>query len=386
MAGASSAAPPRRWCVFGAQAMPGLVPVALPPGRAVSSGPSPVVPVVPAAVVPAPAPPADQASVGPVGPVMVGPAAAGAAVAGPVAAGAELGRWSGRARLRLVRVDPRIGLILYTVGQVALLAMLYVGYGLSRHLATGREPEALGNALDVWHLERFLHLPDEAVLQGAVLAHEWIPRGANWYYVGIHFPAAILLLVWVFARHREHWRRVRNVIILATGVGLVIHLLFPLAPPRFLPEMVPALRLVDTGAVLGPSPYSDATDGVANQYAAMPSLHVGWAVLEAWAVVTILRHRARWLALIQPLATVAVVVVTANHYWLDGIVGALLVAGAVILVGRRGPGTEAPAVVSRGFRAPTAQRAAARLVPLPADGSREPRGVVEPCSGGVPPA
>lgn len=383
MAGASSAAPPQRWCVFGSQALPGLVPVALPLGRAGSSAPPPVVPVVPAAVVPSPAPPAEEAVAGP---VMAGPAVAGAPIAGAVAPGAELGRRAGWARLRLVRVGPRIGLILYTVGQVALLAMLYVGYGLSRHLATGREPEALGNALGVWHLERFLHLPDEAVLQGAVLAHEWIPRGANWYYVGIHFPAAILLLVWVFARHREHWRRVRNVIILATGVGLVIHLLFPLAPPRFLPEMVPALRLVDTGAVLGPSPYSDATDGVANQYAAMPSLHVGWAVLEAWAVVTILRHRARWLALIQPLATVAVVVVTANHYWLDGIVGALLAAGAVILVGRRGPGTETPAVVSRGFRAPAAQRSAGRLVPLPADGSHEPRGVVEPCSGGVPPA
>ncbi|OAA25575.1 PAP2 superfamily protein [Frankia sp. EI5c] len=230
----------------------------------------------------------------------------------------------------------RLGVLLYAISQVVLLALLYVGYGFSRHLAIGREEEALDNAVEIWRLERFLRLPGEAALQSALLAQEWLLRGANWYYIGVHFPAAVLLLVWVFGLHRGHWRRVRNTIVLATGAGLLIQLLFPLAPPRFLSEVSPGVRMVDTGAVLGPSPYGDATDGVANQYAAMPSLHVGWAILEAWAVVTILRHRARWLVLLHPLATVFVVVVTANHYWLDGLVGGLLVVGAVALVGRRG--------------------------------------------------
>ncbi|WP_018500333.1 phosphatase PAP2 family protein [Parafrankia discariae] len=347
MVGAPSAALPRQRPAAVPVALPGLVPFAPPPAAAAARR---------AGAARAGGPPG-LGDAAPVAPGAVGRPEA-------VARLARVGAWPAHAleRVRPRWAGARLGLLAYTLGQVILLGLLYVGYSLSRHLATGREPEALGHAVDVWRLERFLRLPDEAALQGAALAHQWLPHGANWYYVGVHFPAAITLLVWVFARHRDHWRRVRNVIILATGAGLVIHLFYPLAPPRFLPRVDSSVSLVDTGTLLGPSPYGKGSGGVANQYAAMPSLHVGWAILEAWAVVTILRHRMRWLAVIQPLATIAVVVLTANHFWLDGIVGGTLVAGAVLLVGRRRAVPEQPALVSFGFR-PAASSAVSAVSP-----------------------
>jgi len=96
---------------------------------------------------------------------------------------------------------------------------------------------------------------------------------------------------------------------------LIGHMFFPLAPPRMMPGWV------DTGVLLGQSVYGPSTDsGVANQFAAMPSLHVGWAFMVAVFLIRATRSRWRWLWIAHPLLTFTVVVVTANHYWLDGLV------------------------------------------------------------------
>jgi len=218
----------------------------------------------------------------------------------------------------------------FIVGQVLLLASLYSLYNLGRRLAVGREPEALAHARHVWHTERLLDLPNESAVQALALHSTNLLEFANRFYLTVHFPAAITFLLWVLIRHRPSWRRVRTVIMASTGVALLIHIAYPLAPPRFLPRMVPGINLVDTGAVFGPSPYGP-DDTVANQYAAMPSLHIGWAILEAWGVITILRARARWLVILHPVITTLVVVITANHYWIDGIIGGTLVGIAVQL-------------------------------------------------------
>ena len=112
-----------------------------------------------------------------------------------------------------------------------------------------------------------------------------------------------------------------------TGAALVLHLLFPLAPPR----MLAAAGLVDTGQVYGPTVYGDtpATDSMANQFAAMPSLHFGWALMVAVGLIVATRSRWRWLWLLHPLVTLLVIVGTANHYWLDAIVVSALLAVAL---------------------------------------------------------
>jgi hypothetical protein len=107
--------------------------------------------------------------------------------------------------------------------------------------------------------------------------------------------------------------------------------------------MVPAFGLVDTGRLVGPSPYGDVdTQGLANQFAAMPSLHVGWALVIAVGLITVGRGRRRWLWLAHPAATLFVVVSTANHYWLDGIVAVTLLAVALFLIRAPAPGSLGP--------------------------------------------
>jgi hypothetical protein len=231
----------------------------------------------------------------------------------------------------LARARRVAGAVAYAVSQLLLIAVLYGTYSFSRHLASGREPAALAAAKDVWRFERFLHLPSEVAVQRLALHSHLLIRAADWFYILVHFPSVIMLLLWVFIRHRRHWTRIRNVLIMTTGLALIIHLLYPLAPPRFLPSVL-HVPLVDTGAVYGPSPYGEGSGGIANEYAAMPSLHVGWSLLEAWAVITILHHRARWLMVLHPILTITVVVVTANHYWLDGIVGSSLVVLSIVVL------------------------------------------------------
>jgi hypothetical protein len=196
----------------------------------------------------------------------------------------------------------------------------------------------------VWRLERVLRLPGETGLQHGLLHSEFLVYAANCYYAFVHFPATGLFLLWIYLRRPAHYRWARRVIAALTAVALVLHLLVPLAPPR----MLPATGLIDTAARFGPAVYgSPETDTVSNQYAAMPSLHVGWAAVIAVGLVVTCRTRWRWLWVLHPVTTFAVVVGTANHYWLDGIVVLMLLAVTVLLlrppVPEEPPGASPPA-------------------------------------------
>jgi len=126
-------------------------------------------------------------------------------------------------------------------------------------------------------------------------------------------------MIWLFVRHREHYRRLRTTLVAFTGGALLIQLV-PVAPPR----MLPSTGMVDTAVRYGQSVYATRAGFDPDQLSAMPSVHVGWALLVAIAVIGATRSRWRWLALLYPAVTTLAVVVTANHFWLDGIVAALL--------------------------------------------------------------
>jgi PAP2 superfamily protein len=211
--------------------------------------------------------------------------------------------------------------------ELALVAVLFEAYRLGRLLARGDEVAAHEHAALVHRLEGLLHLPSEAGLQAVV--PEAVLHLANVYYVSVHFPAMIAFLVWGYLfRPRAEYVWARNLLVTLTGTALVVHVLFPLAPPRMFPQW----GFVDTMGALGPNAYAGASGALVNQFAAMPSLHVGWAALIAYVV---LRTGPRWLAAVAAghlVVTVLVVVVTANHYWLDGLVALVLLAVAVALV------------------------------------------------------
>jgi hypothetical protein len=216
--------------------------------------------------------------------------------------------------------------------EVILIASMMVIYQGIRHLADGQLGVAFRHADWVWEVERALRLPSEAMIQQWALSWDATARLANLYYVGVHFPGTIAAMVWLWIRHRPDYLRMRTEMAVLTGAALFVHVIFPLAPPR----LVSGFGMVDTMILTGPSAYPDnSTDGVANQFAAMPSLHVGWALLVAIAIIRVTSSKWRWLALAHPALTLSVVVITANHYWLDGIVAGVLLMAAIHLVSLR---------------------------------------------------
>jgi hypothetical protein len=217
--------------------------------------------------------------------------------------------------------------------EVLLVAALFGLYKYGRSLVVGERAEAVRHAELVHRFEAFLHLPSEAAIQG-MAGSAALFRVLNVYYVSVHFPLMIAFLVWGFLRRaRAEYVWARNLIVVVTGLALVIHIAFPLAPPRFFPQW----GFVDTMSVYGPSAYNGTSAAVVNQLAAMPSLHVGWAVLIAYVVA---RTGARWLAVVagcHALVTLSVVILTANHWWLDAVVGVALVALAACVLRRPNP-------------------------------------------------
>ncbi|MGW1328003.1 phosphatase PAP2 family protein [Streptomyces antibioticus] len=217
--------------------------------------------------------------------------------------------------------------------ELLLVVGLLLVYKVGRQLATGHTAEAFANAHRVWGAERTLRLPGESAVQTALLHSDTLVRLANTYYATAHFPATAAFLIWLYLRRPVHYMWARRVLALVTAAALAGHLIFPLAPPRLLAES----GLLDTGRVYGPSVYGahPAADALANQFAAMPSLHFGWALMVAIGLIAATRSRWRRLWLLHPLLTLTVIVGTANHYWLDSVVAAGLLGIALAVV--RGP-------------------------------------------------
>ncbi|MEU5637896.1 phosphatase PAP2 family protein [Streptomyces rishiriensis] len=215
------------------------------------------------------------------------------------------------------------------VRELLLVAGLFLVYKFGRQLVAGHTGEAFRDAHDVWRLERWLGLPGEGTVQSLLLHGDGLAEVANTYYATVHFPATLAFLVWLYLRRPAHYVWARRALAAVTAAALVLHLAFPLAPPR----MLAATGLVDTARVYGPSVYGPPqTDHLSNQFAAMPSLHFGWALMVAIGLIAATRSRWRWLWLLHPLLTLLVIVGTANHYWLDAIVAGLLLGLALTLV------------------------------------------------------
>ncbi|MDQ1628711.1 MAG: hypothetical protein QOI54_2455 [Actinomycetota bacterium] len=227
--------------------------------------------------------------------------------------------------------------------ELLLLFAMFVAYRAGRLVTSDQTSTAFANAHRLWHVERWMRLPRETHVQAWLLNDVHLAELANTYYAVAHFPATLAFLVFMFLRRPRHYPWVRRTIVLLSGAALVVHVLYPLAPPRMRPD----LGFVDTGAVFGPDVYGPPEGGnIVNQFAAMPSLHIGWALLVATGLIVAMRSRWRWLWLLHPLVTGLVVVGTANHWWLDGVVAVVLLAAALglaLLPDRLRPPPDAPA-------------------------------------------
>jgi len=215
------------------------------------------------------------------------------------------------------------------VRELTVIALMFVVYKLGRVVAARHVDSAYQNAYVVWDLERILRLPDELSLQALVMRSTIAIKAANVYYAAVHFPATAAFLIWLYLRRPGEYLWLRRTLALVTASGLLLHLAIPVAPPR----MLGPLGFIDTADIYGPAVYGPpGPSSLADQYAAMPSLHVGWAILVSLGIIATTRSRWRWLSLAHPVATALVVAATANHFWLDGLVAAALLAGCMVVV------------------------------------------------------
>lgn len=208
--------------------------------------------------------------------------------------------------------------------ELGLIGALYGLYRLGRWVADGQESRAREYARLVHSFETQVHIPSGAEMQGWF--GDELLHLANVYYVSAHFPVTIVFLLWGFiVRPRDEYLWARNVLALQTLLAMLLHIAIPLAPPRMFPEW----GFSDTMATIGPSAYHGASAAISNQLAAMPSLHVGWAVLIAVVVARTAVGPLRLFAGAHAVITTWVVIVTANHWWSDGVVAVALLGVAL---------------------------------------------------------
>jgi hypothetical protein len=218
--------------------------------------------------------------------------------------------------------------------ELALVTAAYSIYTASRLLADGSLARGRNRAASLLDLERAIHLNVEASVNHAVSAHAWLAVPMSLWYASLHYLVTPAVLVWIYLRRPEAYSRARNVLAVATGLGLLGFLLAPTAPPR----------LMGTGYVDTLARYSDfgwwsthasAPAGLGrftNELAAMPSLHVGWAVWVAWALYPLVSKPWRLTAIAYAAGTSVVVVATGNHWVLDVLVGAVVLPVATAAV------------------------------------------------------
>ncbi|MGA5700145.1 phosphatase PAP2 family protein [Peterkaempfera bronchialis] len=204
--------------------------------------------------------------------------------------------------------------------ELLLIAVSYWVYSLIRNAVPEQERSAQHHARQIWGLEQHLGIAVEKSVNHAVNSVTWLITGMNYYYATLHFIITIGVLVWVFRCHPGRYAAVRTGLFVTTGIALVGYYFYPLAPPR----LMTGESFVDTVAVhhTWGSMASGDMAHVSNQYAAMPSMHIGWSLWCGLTIAFLTRHRwARVLGLLYPLATLTVIVATANHFLMDAVGG-----------------------------------------------------------------
>ena len=217
----------------------------------------------------------------------------------------------------------------WVLRQFTFVVLGVLAYFRIRRLTVGKPQVALHHANSLLALERRVGLDQEHHLNS--VAHggtDPLVDVANWVYIWGHWPVIITTLVWLLAKHRDSYKTFRNAMLISGGIGLIVFMLYPMAPPRFLPE----LGFVDTVTLKSHAYRVLQPPALVNQYAAMPSLHVGWDLLMGIAIIT--RASRRWVKAIGfmlPVLMFLAIVLTANHYILDGIAGMTLASFGLLV-------------------------------------------------------
>jgi hypothetical protein len=207
--------------------------------------------------------------------------------------------------------------------QVMLFAAAYGAYRVVQGLVQSDGTEAFQHAREVIQLERTLHVFVEPSIQAWASSSHFLMALASWVYLNAQFSVTVGGLAYLYMRHNHSFYFVRNMLLIAMAIALVGYAVFPTAPPRFLPEWGFVDSVSDmTGLQVSHS--SQLFEGLVNPYAAMPSMHVAFALIIGWPLARLSRSRVvRVLWLSYPLLIAFVIIATANHFVIDALLGAV---------------------------------------------------------------
>jgi hypothetical protein len=213
--------------------------------------------------------------------------------------------------------------------ELLLLVISYCAYTLTRLvLDPGSTTSAFAHAGQVLGFERMLGIDVELGLNQALLGVPWLARAANVFYATAHFAVTLGVMIWLYRYRPRYYRWFRTSLIAATAIALIGFWAYPLAPPRFLPGqgfVDPVTALHTLGLYSAPG-----SGALTNQYAAMPSMHAGWALWCGFILLSLATQRwAKVLGMLYPVTTILVILATANHYALDVVAGIALVVGTL---------------------------------------------------------
>jgi hypothetical protein len=225
-------------------------------------------------------------------------------------------------RRRARHPSPRLGSAVVVTREAALVLGLYAAWQYIGSMSFGGFEQADAAGLWLADIEAALGWPSEAAIQQMALGNDGLIHVADLYYSSMHIPVFVITLVWVLLFRRPYWAFARTTVAILTGMCLAIQFI-PVAPPRLLP----VLGIVDTAKENGRSVYALVPG--ANEYSAMPSVHIAWAAAVALIIILATRSPWRWLALLYPIVTLWVVVVTGNHFIIDGVASVALLGIAV---------------------------------------------------------
>jgi hypothetical protein len=219
------------------------------------------------------------------------------------------------------------------VRQIGIWVVVDGFYEVVRGLTEGSDVTALANGRTVVDIEQATGTFFEADLQHAVLPHAWLIDAADFFYMNAHLLVCTAFLTWLYLRRNETFYFVRNMFIAGMALACVVHALLPTAPPRLLTQY----GFVDTiQRFAHVNQDGGAISALVNKYAAVPSMHVGFALIVGVTAAALARRRwAKVAFALYPLLMLFVVLVTGNHFWFDGLAGAAVAGTAALLA--RGP-------------------------------------------------
>jgi hypothetical protein len=220
--------------------------------------------------------------------------------------------------------------------EVLLLAAALPLYYLVRGMTHQEVPDAVSRGVEIIRLEKSLGIFWEMELQSWIISYAWLVKLLNWFYLFGHLPVIGALAVWLYFWHRPQYLLMRNAFLLSGAIALIFYVNFPTAPPRLLPDYL-GYNFVDTVVQQYQESRPLTPSFFVNEYAAFPSMHIGWNLLVAIAIWMASRNiLVRLFAVLMPLAMLTDILLTANHYIIDAGAGFLvMLTGLAIAAGIR---------------------------------------------------